>query len=188
MRSFPEVNYRQCCMNLPFDNSAADKEVLSEGILQSRFLGNNLFKGAPSTSVHCGRALHRNHLLNVEITNVLIVFENRIVSSQPKAIEGCDTLLKRNIDTILLSITKIAYVISALQQFISVKCTTAMHTGWRCPFKKWICAASNFIALISSRSSCWQFLSGVECFKTVSKFWKRNRKSFCVYVLHKTWN
>ena len=97
MRSFPEVNYRQCYMNMLFDNSATDKEVLSEGILQSRFLGNNLFKGAPSTSVHCGRALHRNHLLNVEIANVvLIVFENRIVSSQPKAIAGCDTLLKRN--------------------------------------------------------------------------------------------
>ena len=96
MRSFPEVNYRQCHMNMLFDNSATDKEVLSEGILQSRFLGKNLFKGAPSTSVHCGRALHRNHLLNVEITNVLIVFENRIVSSQPNATAGCDTLLKRN--------------------------------------------------------------------------------------------
>ena len=35
-------------------------------------------KGAPSTSVHCGRAFHRNHLLYYEITNVLIVFENRI--------------------------------------------------------------------------------------------------------------
>ena len=56
---------------------------------------------APSTSVHCDRALHRNHLLqNTEITNVPIVFENRIVSSQPKAIAGCDTLLKRNIYTI----------------------------------------------------------------------------------------
>ena len=32
---------------------------------------------------------------NMEITNVLIVFENRIVSSQPKAIAGCDILLKR---------------------------------------------------------------------------------------------
>ena len=117
MRSFPEVNYRQCYMNMLFDNSATDKEVLSEGILQSRFLGNNLFKGAPSTSVHCGRALHRNHLLNVEIANVvLIVFENRIVSSQPKAIAGCDTLLKRNIDTILLSNTEITFVMSVLQQ------------------------------------------------------------------------
>ena len=51
--------------------------------------------------MHCDRALHRNHLLqNTEITNVPIVFENRIVSSQPKAIAGCDTLLKRNIYTI----------------------------------------------------------------------------------------
>ena len=49
---------------------------------------------APSTSVHCDRALHRNHLpQNTEVTNVPIVFENRIVSSQPKAIAGCDTLL-----------------------------------------------------------------------------------------------
>ena len=44
---------------------------------------------------------------NTKITNVLIVFENRIVSSQPKATAGCDTLLKRNIDTILLSNTEI---------------------------------------------------------------------------------
>ena len=85
------------------------------------------------------------------------MFENRIVSSQPKAIEGCDTLLKRNIDTILLSNTKITFVISVLQQYISVKCTTEVHTGCRCPFKKWIRAASNVIALIPSRSSFWQF-------------------------------
>ena len=52
-------------------------------------------KEAPSIGVNCGRALHRNHLLEYEITNVLIVFENRIVSSQPKAIAGCDTLLKK---------------------------------------------------------------------------------------------
>ena len=32
---------------------------------------------------------------NTEVTNILIVFENRIVSSQPKAIAGCDILLKR---------------------------------------------------------------------------------------------
>ena len=53
---------------------------------------------------------------NTEITNVLIVFENRIVYSQPKAIAGCDTLLKKNIDTILLSNTEITFVISVLQQ------------------------------------------------------------------------
>ena len=55
---------------------------------------------------------------NTEITNVLIVFENRIVSSQPKAIARCDTLLKRNIDTILLSNTEITFVMSVLQQTV----------------------------------------------------------------------
>ena len=64
-----------------------------------------------------------------EITNVLIVFENWIVSSQPKAIAGCDTLLKKNIDTVLLSNTEITFVIFVLLQMISVKCRTAMHTG-----------------------------------------------------------
>ena len=64
-------------------------------------LGYSFLTGAPSTSVHCDRALHQNHLLqNTEITNVPIVFENRMVSSQPEAIAGCDTLLKRNIYTI----------------------------------------------------------------------------------------
>ena len=62
---------------------------------------------------------------NTKITNVLIVFEDRIVSSQPKKTTSRDTLLKRNIDTILLSNTEIRFV----------KCTTAKHTGWRCPFK-----------------------------------------------------
>ena len=51
-----------------------------------------------------------------EIANVLIVFENRIVSSQPKVIEGCDT-----IDRILLSNTEIMFVISVLQQMISFR-------------------------------------------------------------------
>ena len=54
-----------------------------------------------------------------EITNVLIVFENRIVSSQPKEMAGCDTLLKET-DTILLSNTEITFVISVLQQMVSV--------------------------------------------------------------------
>ena len=53
---------------------------------------------------------------NTKITNVLIVFEDRIVSLQPKEITGCDTLLKRNIDTILLSNTEIRFVMSVLQQ------------------------------------------------------------------------
>ena len=49
---------------------------------------------------------------NTEIMNILILFENRIVSSQPKVRAGCDTLLKGNIDTILLSNTEITFVIS----------------------------------------------------------------------------
>ena len=72
---------------------------------------------------------------NTEITNVLIVFENRIVSSRPKAIAGCDTLLKRNIDTILISNTEIMFVILYYSKRMSVKCTTAMHIVWRSPFK-----------------------------------------------------
>ena len=60
----------------------------------------------------------------------MIVIENRIVSSQPKEIAGCDPFLKKNIDTILLTNTEITlFVISLFQQTISVKCTTAMHIG-----------------------------------------------------------
>ena len=45
----------------------------------------------------CIAVVHFNEVIccNTEIANVLIVFENRIVSSQPKAIAGFDTLLKR---------------------------------------------------------------------------------------------
>ena len=60
---------------------------------------------------------------NAEITNVLIVFENRIVSSQPKEIAGCDTLLKRNIDTILLSNTEIRFLISVVSVSARPQCT-----------------------------------------------------------------
>ena len=56
--------------------------------------------------------------------------------------------------------------------------------------KKWSGAASNFITHIPSRSIIDQMLaifSGVEFLKTVSKFRKRKRKSFCcVHVFHKT--
>ena len=62
---------------------------------------------------HYSWSSHENN--NTEIMNVLIKFENRIVSSQPKEIAGCDTPLKRNIDTILLSNIKITFVISVLQ-------------------------------------------------------------------------
>ena len=60
----------------------------------ARQVGHSFLTRAPSTGVHCDSALHRNHLpQNTEITNVPIVFENRIVSSQPKATAGCDTFL-----------------------------------------------------------------------------------------------
>ena len=68
----------------------------------------------------CIAAVHFNEIIscNTEVTNVLIVFENQNVSLQLKAIAGCDILLKRNIDTILLSNTEITFVISVLQQMI----------------------------------------------------------------------
>ena len=37
--------------------------------------------------------------------------------------------------TIRFSNTTRTFVISLLQQMTLVKCTTAMYTGWRCPFK-----------------------------------------------------
>ena len=73
----------------------------------------------------CIAVVHFTEIMccNTEFTNVLNV------SLQLKAIAGCNTLLKRNIDTILLSNTEITFVISVLQQMISVKSTTEMHTG-----------------------------------------------------------
>ena len=70
----------------------------------------------------CIAVVHLTEIIccNAEITNVLIEFENRIVSSQPQEIAGCDTLFKRNIDTVLLSKTEITFAISLLQQMISV--------------------------------------------------------------------
>ena len=90
---------------------------------------SNTFKG--HLQPVCIAVVHFTEIIccNTEIMNVLIVFENRKVSLQAWAIAGCDTLLKRNIDTILLSNTEITFVISVLQQMISVKRTTAMHTG-----------------------------------------------------------
>ena len=58
----------------------------------------------------CIAVVHFNEIIiscNTEVMNVLIVFENQIISSQPEQIAGCDTLLKRNIDTILLSNTQL---------------------------------------------------------------------------------
>ena len=57
--------------------------------------------------------------------------------------------------------------------------------------KKWICATSNFIPLIPTRSICQMManFSGVEFLKTVSKFRKRSRESLSrVHVLDTTWN
>ena len=72
---------------------------------------------------------------NTEIRNVISVFDNRIVSafllrrvSQPPIALGCE-------DTIRFLNKIRTFSISVLQQIISVKCTTAMHTGRRCPFK-----------------------------------------------------
>ena len=66
---------------------------------------------------------------NTEITNVISVFDNRIVSmfllrrvSQPAICLGCE-------DIIRFSNTIRTFVTSVLQQIISLKCTTAMHTG-----------------------------------------------------------
>ena len=86
----------------------------------------------------CIAVVHLTEIIccNTEITHVLIVFENRIVSSQSKAIAGCDTFLKRNIHTILCYQTqKSRSWFLYYSKRISEKCTTAMHTGWRCPFK-----------------------------------------------------
>ena len=63
----------------------------------------------------CIAVVHFTEIIccNTEIINVLIVFENRIVSSQPKTIAGWDTLRKRNVDTILLSNTESDFCITA---------------------------------------------------------------------------
>ena len=73
----------------------------------------------------CTAVVHLTEIIccNAETTNVLIVFENRIVSSQPKEIAGCDTLLKRNIDTILLSNTEIKFMISVVSVSARPQCT-----------------------------------------------------------------
>ena len=50
-------------------------------------------KGAPSTSMHCGRALTETICCNTEITNVISVFDNMIVSvSFKKGITACHFL------------------------------------------------------------------------------------------------
>ena len=70
---------------------------------------------------------------DTEVTNVISVFDNKIVSmflsrrvSLPAIALGCE-------DTIQFSNTIRMFVISVLQQMISVKCTTAMHPDGRCP-------------------------------------------------------
>ena len=79
----------------------------------------------------CIAVVHFTEIIccNTEITNVISVFDNRIEPmfllrrvSQPVISLGCK-------DTIRSSNTIRTFVIFVLQQFISVKCTTAMHTG-----------------------------------------------------------
>jgi len=82
----------------------------------------------------CIAVVHFTEIIwcNTEITNVISVFDNKIVSmfllrrvSLPAIALGCE-------DTIQFSNTIRMFVISVLQQMILVKCTTAMHTGGRC--------------------------------------------------------
>ena len=70
---------------------------------------------------------------NTEVTNVISVFDNKIVYtfllrrvSLPAIALGCE-------DTIRFSNTIRMFVTSVLHQMISMKCTTAMHTDGRCP-------------------------------------------------------
>ena len=66
---------------------------------------------------------------------------------------------------------------------------TTTATATKTSLKKRSRAASNFIALIPSRSICRMLaiFSGAEFYKTVSKFRKRKRmSSSCGHVLHKT--
>ena len=85
----------------------------------------------------CIAVVHFTEIIccNTEITNVSSVFDNRTVSmfllrsvSQPAIALGCE-------DIIRFSNTTRTFVISVLQQMISVKCTTAMHSGCRCTLK-----------------------------------------------------
>ena len=76
--------------------------------------------------MHCGSEPHRNPFAVIQKS--LSVFDNRIVStfllrrvSQPAIVLGCE-------DTIRFSNTIRTFVISLLQQMISVKCTTAKHS------------------------------------------------------------
>ena len=59
---------------------------------------------------------------------------------------------------------------------------TTTATATKTSLKKWICAPSNFIALIPTRSFRQMLanLSGVEFYKTVSKFRKNKKKKVVV--------
>ena len=79
----------------------------------------------------CIAVVHFTEIIccNTEITNVISVFDNRIVSlfllrrvSQLVISLGCE-------DTIRSSNTIRTFVIFVLQLIISAKCTTAMHIG-----------------------------------------------------------
>ena len=95
-------------------------------------------------------------------------------------------------------------IVPALQRCVALKiivanCPVQHHIkqqrrrtkATKTSLKKWICATSNFIPLIPTRSICQMManFSGVEFLKTVSKFRKRSGESLSrVHVLDTTWN
>ena len=75
--------------------------------------------------------------LNKEITKEITVFDNRdcIYVSFKKGITACYCLRLWRYNPIF-KYNRNVRNFCILQQMISVKCTIAMHTGWRCPCKK----------------------------------------------------
>ena len=85
----------------------------------------------------CIAVVHFTEIIccNTEITNVISVFDNRIASvSFKKGITACYCLRLWRYNPIFKHSQNVRNFY--IQQMISVKCTTAVHTGWRCPFKK----------------------------------------------------
>ena len=127
------------------------------------------------------------NLRKIPVATNVIVFENLIVYSQPQKITGSHTLLKRIIDIILLSNTEITVVISVLRQIISVKSTTAMHTGWRYPFKLYVQKNK----LIWAKWPVWITEDKIAPMKTAltrvwTNFWMDKNFDGSVFRLHRT--
>ena len=85
------------------------------------------------------RSLLKAHVQPVCIAVVhfteIISFDNRIASvSFKKGITACYCLRLWRYNPIFKHNQNVRNFY--IQQMISVKCTTAVHTGWRCPFKK----------------------------------------------------